>query len=298
MEQPAPSAPPASIEEARPDFFVDSSDKLTFLERWNIKFNRGSITWDPINRFIALLQRNIGAAWVHFGSRHLRKVKGLDRLPELNELDSFIIVANHRSYFDLFVISMLLFRHGLKRRMLFGVRSSFFYDHPLGFFVNGAMSFWSMYPPFFRDKKRSSLNRTALTELSWTLGHTSTAVGLHPEGRRNQGDDPYTLLPAKPGVGQLVLETGVTVLPVFINGLSNSFMGQLRRNFTRSDDHMIVVFGEPVDFGDMLEAENTAKNQRLVSQHALDAVAALGPEERELRAALDRGERPEGIRAG
>ena len=157
-------------------------------------------------------------------------------------LRNFIVVANHRSYFDLFVISMVLFRHGLRRRMLFPVRANFFYTHPLGFFVNGIMSFWSMYPPLFRDRKRASLNRTALSELSWSLLNTRVGVGLHPEGTRNKGDDPYQLLRAQSGVRRVIHETRATVIPVFINGLSNSFRGQLRRNRRKNGPPVFVVF--------------------------------------------------------
>mgnify|MGYP001480307136 CR=1 FL=1 len=32
-----------------------------------------------------------------------------------------------------------------------------------------------------------------------------TVVGLHPEGTRGKGPDPYTFLPAQPGVGKLAL---------------------------------------------------------------------------------------------
>lgn len=282
----------------RPDLFSEAEARLTFLERANIRFNRWSTTFRPMHRLCAWFQRGPGAGWVHFGSRHLRAVKGLERLPDLNELNSFVVVANHRSYFDLFVISMLLFRAGLRRRMLFPVRSAFFYDNPLGFFVNGIMSFWSMYPPLFRGGSRSSLNRTSLSELIWTLNNTKSAVGLHPEGRRNPGDDPHTLLKAQAGVGRVVLETHAPVIPVFINGLSNSFMGQLKRNFSRSDDHMTIVFGAPIDFGDLLDLPNEYKNQRLISQFALDKVAELAQEEKLLRERLDAGERPEGVLRG
>lgn len=293
MGEVAAETTPAPREAAdRPDLFAHAAEKLTRLERWNIRFCRWSTTKPWLHRLCGWMQRKPGATWVHLGSRNLRWVKGLDRLPDLNELGSFIIVSNHRSYFDLFVVSMLLFRHGLRRRILFPVRSNFFYDHVLGFFVNGLMSFWSMYPPVFRDRKRASLNRTALTEMSWTLRNTTSAIGIHPEGRRNQGDDPYSLLKAQAGVGRLVMETGATVVPAFINGMNNSFLGQLRRNLFRTDDHMLVVFGEPVDFGDLVDGENTYKRQRALAQVALDRIAELAEEERALRAGLEAGRPP------
>jgi 1-acyl-sn-glycerol-3-phosphate acyltransferase len=294
----SPEVAEPTAELDRPDLFTEAKARLGLLERANIRFVRWSTTFGPMHRLCGWFQRKPGAAWVHHGSRHIRAVKGLERLPDLNELDSFVVVANHRSYFDLFVISMLLFRAGLQRRMLFPVRSAFFYDNPIGFLVNGVMSFWSMYPPFFRERRRATLNRTSLSELIWTLNNTKSAVGLHPEGRRDQGDDPYKLLKAQAGVGRVILESRAPAIPVFINGLSNSFMGQLKRNFRGSEEHMTIVFGEPIDFGELLELPNEYKNHRLVSQFALDKVAELAQEEKILRAQLEAGERPQGVVLG
>ncbi len=284
----------------RPDSFAVAAERLTWLERANIRFCRWSTTTRWMHRLCGWFQRKPGALWVHLGSRNLRKVAGLDRLPDFEEIPAFVIASNHRSYFDLFVVSMILFRHGLRRRILFPVRSNFFYDRALGFFVNGIMSFWSMYPPVFRDRKRASLNRTALSEMVWTLQNTRSAVGIHPEGRRNQGEDPYALLPAQAGLGRIVSEAEVPVLPVFINGLGNSFWGQLKRNFRRTDDHVIVVFGAPVDYGDLEAGPAGYKQQRAIAQRALDEIAKLAAEEKALRAALEAGESPEalGLRRG
>jgi 1-acyl-sn-glycerol-3-phosphate acyltransferase len=297
IEKP-PARPEAPEEESRPDLFAEAKERLSLLERLNIRFVRWSTTFGPMHRLCGWFQRKPGAAWVHLGSRHLRAVKGLERLPEFSELQSFVVVSNHRSYFDMFVISMLLFRAGLRRRMFFAVRSIFFYDNPLGFFVNGIMSFWSMYPPFFRERRRATLNRTSLSELVWTLKNTRSAVGLHPEGRRNPGDDPYTLLKAQAGVGRVILESGAPVIPVFINGLSNDFVGQLKRNFRRSDEPMTIVVGEPIDFGELRQLPNEYKNHKVLSQFALDKVAELAEEEREMRAALKRGDRPADVVTG
>ena len=100
------------------------------------------------------------------------------------------------------------------------VRSNFFYDTPAGFVVNGVMSFFAMYPPLFRDKRRTALNALGLDELAGLLRSGETLVGIHPEGRRNPGTDPYQLLPAKSGVGRLIhAARGVAVVPVFTNGL-------------------------------------------------------------------------------
>ena len=43
-------------------------------------------------------------------------------------------------------------------------------------------------------------------------------------GTRGKGDSPYELLPAHPGVGQIVLQARPIAVPVFVNGLPNGLM--------------------------------------------------------------------------
>src|SRR6202011_1630229 len=74
------------------------------------------------------------------GGRRLR-VHGLAHLAGYGSKDSLLGVSNQRSFFDFYIVSAVLYwRTPLPRRMFFPVRSTFFYDHPLGPFVNIAMS--------------------------------------------------------------------------------------------------------------------------------------------------------------
>jgi hypothetical protein len=47
-----------------------------------------------------------------------------------------------------------------------------------------------------------------------------------------------------------------------------------------------MVFGEPIDFGDMLKGAPSPRLHKKISEHALDAIRKLGDEEREIRAKL------------
>ena len=199
---------------------------------------------------IRAFQRHVGANWIEQSIKNLRHVHGLDRLPVLGREESTILVSNHRSFFDLYVVTAYLVKRGMPQRLVFPVRSQFFYDRPLGLAVNGVMSFFAMCPPLFRERKRAALNLASLDEVVRLLRNSGAFVGLHPEGMRNKGDDPYDLLPAQGGVGRIIQASRgkARVIPVFINGLGNDIVKQVGSNYLRSGAPVTVTFGHPIDW--------------------------------------------------
>lgn len=291
----APSGPVASdVREHRPSnrppgrpsgrgLLDRAAGSLSALERWQIDLVRRSFEPGPADRALRTLQKYVGANWIEYSIRHLRHVYGVSRLPAFAPDRSYILVSNHRSFFDLYVVTAYLVKRGMPHRLLFPVRASFFYDHPAGFLVNGAMSFFAMYPPVFRERSRAALNLASLDEVVRLLGAGGTFVGLHPEGMRNKGDDPYALLPAQSGVGRIIQASRSAVIPVFINGLGNDIVKQVASNYMKSGDDVNVVFGAPIDFGDMLNAPPSPRLHRAISERALDEIRKLGEEERAIR---------------
>jgi 1-acyl-sn-glycerol-3-phosphate acyltransferase len=267
----------------RPDLETAGGAQLDKTERFQIRFIRQTIEPGRADRAIRWCQRHIGASWIHVCTRHLVHVHGVERLPPLDPAQSYVCVANHRSFFDLYVVTAFLMRRGLEHRILFPVRANFFYDRALGFFVNGVMSFFAMYPPIFRDKKRLPLNVKSLEELVWLLRRGGIFAGLHPEGTRKLDDDPYTFLPAQSGVGRVIHGSRVTVLPVFVNGLQNDLRRQVASNFDRTGRRINVVFGAPIELADLLERKGSPRVYRAITERVMSAIGALGQEERELR---------------
>lgn len=178
-----------------------------------------------------------------------------------------------------------LVRSGLRQRIVFPVRANFFYDRVLGFFVNGVMSFFAMYPPVFRDPRLAPLNLLGLEEITRLLRAGPTLVGIHPEGQRNKTDDPYTFLPAQSGVGRLVYGARVPVIPVFVNGLlPKDLPRQIKSNFDRTGIPIHTVFGRPIDFGGLLEEAPSPRLYKKLAERCLDAVRELSCEEKVFRA--------------
>jgi 1-acyl-sn-glycerol-3-phosphate acyltransferase len=256
---------------------------LSPLERAQIRFVRATLRPGPLDDAIRALQRSVGQAWILGATARLRHVHGLERLPAWEPGGSVILVANHRSFFDLYVTAAELVARGLPHRILFPVRSSFFYDHPLGPVVNGIMSFFAMYPPIFRDRKRAALNLASLDETAALLRRGGFFVGLHPEGTRKRDDDPYTFLPAQSGVGRVIHKARVPVVPVFINGLGNDLVKQVGGGMTGTGTPIHMVFGAPIDFGALLAAPGGPRTYKALADKCLEVIGALGQEEKILR---------------
>lgn len=287
----APTAPGSETTVARPDLVKSGGKRLSLLERFQIAAVRRTFEPGLLSRAVQFGQRTVGSGWIHHCTKHLRHVYGYDRLPRLDLAQSYILIANHRSFFDLYVVFGDLVHRGLRHRIVFPVRAKFFYDHPLGLLVNGIMSFFAMYPPLFRERKKALLNPLALEELAFLLRRGGMFAGIHPEGTRKRDDDPYTFLPAQRGVGKVIQDARVPVIPVFINGLLNDLPKQVMSNFTRTGQDILVVFGAPVDFGDLLDQGKSPKVHQAIADRVMQAVGELGQEERALRAARDRGSR-------
>jgi 1-acyl-sn-glycerol-3-phosphate acyltransferase len=256
------------------------------LEKMQIRAIRRSFEPGAVDATLRWCQRNIGARWIDFCTRNLRHVHGRERLPPLDPKKSFVCVSNHRSFFDLYVITGQLVRDGMPHRIIFPVRSNFFYDQPLGFAVNGVMSFFAMYPPIFRERSRAALNLAGIDEVAWLARRGGAFIGMHPEGTRNKGNDPYEFLPAQSGVGRIIRQADVEVIPVFINGLINDLPRQLASNETRDGIPIVVVFGKPIDFGGLIEETPSPRLYKRIADRSIDAIRELSLEEKEIRAKL------------
>ena len=268
----------------RADLLRAGEGLLEPIARAQIRFIQRSLEPGMLDRTLRWCQRTIGARWINGALTNLRHVHGLDRLPPLDADKSFLLVSNHRSFFDLYAVTAYLVGNGLPHRILFPVRSNFFYDNPMGPFVNGIMSFFAMYPPIFRQPSRAAVNLAGLDEIVRLLRRGGMFVGVHPEGARKKDGDPYTFLPAQPGIGRLIYHARVPVIPVFINGLGNDIAGQVKRNWTKNAEKVHVVFGAPIDFGQGRNVPPSPRAYKALSERALTAIATLSVEEKEIRA--------------
>ena len=229
--------------------------------------------------------RTVGAGWMTVGSRNMMHPIGLERLEGLRYDDGIVLVSNHRSFFDLYMLMLLLHRHTpLRQPVMCPVRADFFYQRAAGVVVNLLIGGGRMFPPFFREPQKADFNKWALERVVHELKKGTVMVGFHPEGTRNKGDA-YTPLPAQPGVGKLVMETWPIVVPAFINGLSNDIVADIRGNFDGSK-RVVAVFGEPIDLTPFKKLGNRLSSHKRIADALLKRIYELGDEERKYRASL------------
>ena len=238
--------------------------------------------------------RGVSYVWVRAGIGRRMLVEGLDDLMHLRPERGVMLVSNHRSFFDQYAMLLACYMGPVPwaRRLYFPVRSNFFYDQPLGIVVNAAVAAGAMYPPIYRQTERHALNDRTLDRMVEIVRTPGNVLGMHPEGTRGKGPDPYTFLPAQPGVGKLALIAQPVVIPAFILGLGNNVLDDVRANYTR-DAHgsraIITVFGAPVDYSDLCsERPRPALYKRCADRFMAD-VGKLALREKELRAELGAG---------
>ncbi len=248
---------------------------------------------DQVNRHPSLKRashaflRSIGRTWVRESTKNLLHLRGEEVLSKLDPDRGVFLVANHRSFFDFYVIASVALRHApWIERMYFPVRANFFYERPLGVFVNAIMSAMAMYPPVMREGPKRAFNQYTVDVIAELVRERGTIVGFHPEGTRNRGDNPYELLSANVGTGSIVHQARPIVLPVFTLGLINDFPRQVRSNFDGTGAPVTMIFGEPLDLERFYEMPARLRTYKELAEHIRDALTELGQRERAMREEL------------
>ena len=270
---------------------LSAFERFAFRLVW--RMNRGA--W---KRFWTLCQRTLGAGWIHLAPYTLMRVSGLEHVEAAARGRPLLLVANHRSFFDMYVVSTVLFRRTAWRKQLFfPVRGRFFYDTPWGLVVNLVMGWWSMFPPFFGGGDNPLVDKREFDKFSMRLLASlcregeGNVVGFHPEGTRNKGADPYSFLRAQPGVGRLIKEARPQVVPVFIAGLGNDLPKQVLGNW-RGGQPVRVHFGPALDLSDFYGRRDSVRTYKEIADFVMSKIAELGEQD---RAAYAHGARREAV---
>lgn len=243
-------------------------------------------------RLSAAMQSGRAARWWHrwrraFGARAVLRllgdppdVRGWQYVEAADRSRPLLLLANHRSYVDFFVVAAIMLRradwiHGLN----FPVRGAYCYEGWPGAMLNAFGAGFAAFPPFFRRSETSAADTWALdTLISWCAEGGGNVIGFHPEGTRHQTDDPWDLLPAQPGVGRLLLESQAQALPVFIAGLENSWKAQ---QASRARGVPVRVrFGAPIELAPFADAPRRLRTYVTVGAAVMTRIRELAEADR------------------
>jgi 1-acyl-sn-glycerol-3-phosphate acyltransferase len=274
-----------------PEDAAPRSQDLTRIERLALRFAELA-NEDPRGKWLQTrFLRGVSYVWVRAGIARRILVEGLDDLMALRPDSGVMLVSNHRSFFDQYAMLLACYMGPVPwaKRLYFPVRSNFFYDQPLGIVVNAAVAAGAMYPPIFRQTERRALNDETLDRMVEIVRRRGNILGMHPEGTRGKGPDPYTFLPAQPGVGKLALIARPVVIPAFILGLGNNALDDIRVNFTkhaRRSRAIVAVFGAPVDYADLCVEKPRPTLYKKCADRFMAEVGKLAAREKQLRVEL------------
>lgn len=256
---------------------LDTTERIGF--RMTHRMNHGA--W---KRFWTFFQRHIGSLWIKICTYNLMNVFGLENVENADVEKPILLVANHRSFFDMYTVSSVIFRQtALPVTLFFPVRAKFFYTSPVGWFVNLVMGWWAMYPPFFREDKESGKREFDKFSLKKLIQLASTGqghiIGFHPEGKRNLNPDSYELLPAQPGVGKVIYAARPQVIPVFIAGLGNDLPKQVLGNWT-GGEKVRIRFGAPLDLSEFYAKSDRIRTHKEIADFLMSKIKELAEQDR------------------
>ena len=259
------------------------------VERFNFKVTHSMNSSSIIRPILTKIAVVLGGRSVEIATSNIVLDHGFENFEKIDPNKGVLLVVNHRTFYDQFVIYARLLRlFGTHRNAYFPVRANFFYDNPLGLFVTLPFALGGMYPPIIRDKKRLLWNQYATDLMAELVKSPANMLGFHPEGTRNRGSDPYTLLPGKPGCGELIFRSNPNVVPVFLQGFMKSPFKMVQKNWSNSAEPLVhMVMGEPLDFSEEHKLEENRKTFLLISKKVMNAIGELAKREQEIRAKFE-----------
>lgn len=161
------------------------------------------------------------------------KVGGLENIPGDGP---FIIAANHSSYFDAFLLPILIVQK-IDRRMHAWINAYYWKNPIIRFFLD----FWGGIPMHVAKEENSKEKNKASFRLTINYLRNNEPVMIFPEGTRNNGK----LKKAYNGIARLALISKVPVLPCGIIGANKVLpKGKMLPRFARCE----VKIGKPMHF--------------------------------------------------
>ena len=198
-----------------------------------------------------------GAMRSYLALYHRMKVTGLVHIPKA---PPYVMVANHSSHLDALMLASVQ-RWTLRDRVFPLAAGDFFFETPtLATFAMVCINALPMW--------RRNCGRHVLEELRTRLASEPCAYILFPEGTRSTDG---RMGPFKAGLGMLVAETDIPVVPCYIAGAAEAMPKGKRYPRPR---HISLDIGEPLTFPD---TPNSKAGWSHIAQSTRTAVDELVP---------------------
>lgn len=170
--------------------------------------------FNPDNSRLCARLYSLPALWL------LRLKLETDVKPLLEFSRACVIVANHQSNYDLYVLGRVV----PQRTVSIGKKS-------LKWVPFFGQLYW-LAGNVLLDRSNALKAKRAMLTTTDTLKHQNTSIWVFPEGTRNLGED---LLPFKKGAFQMAIAAGVPIIPV----CASSYAKHIRLNRWNSGTIMI-----------------------------------------------------------
>lgn len=204
----------------------------------------------------------------HLRLYHRLRVFGSHNLPATLP---FVLVANHTSHLDALVLASLIPTRLRDRVFPIAAADVFFGNAPISLFASLMLNALPMHRAGKGKPGAASSGRHALSELRDRLISEPCAFILFPEGARSRDGE---MLPVKSGVGMLVAQSEVPVIPCWIDGCFHAMPPDVKIPRPR---RIHAHIGEPVRFSD---APNSREGWDVISRTLEQRIVMLRPDGR------------------
>jgi 1-acyl-sn-glycerol-3-phosphate acyltransferase len=187
---------------------------------------------------------------------HRLEIAGRENLPAEG---SFVLVANHASHLDALSILAALPLRKLHRVFPAAAKDFFFVSIPRSLVAAVAVNAL----PFDRETHI----RQSLSLCRQLLENPGNVLLLFPEGTRSTTGE---MGPFKPGIGLLLAETPVPVVPCYLDG---TYRALPKGSYIPRPRKVRLIIGPPRSYGHLKRGKETALH---ICQDLREAIAALG----------------------
>jgi len=190
----------------------------------------------------------------------IRKVEGVENIPKE---EPFIIAANHSSYFDVFLLPIIILPK-ISSRMHAWVNAYYWNNAIIRFFLD----LWGGIPMHVGKEENSKEKNNDSFKLTVSRLKKNEPVMIFPEGTRNDGK----LKKAYTGIARLALAAKVPVLPCGIIGANKVLpKGKMLPRFARCE----VKIGKQMHFEKYYNKKPSSKILNEITRSIMNEIAKL-----------------------